>query len=250
MTDSIRFPKTNPLFSSDAELMKQIKGLEDRIELRYQSLRLQNALLPLVRLYEEPQEISGRASQMDPELLNALNELAAPLRQTSSLFDADRNRIDEMKRRQGSLYVLGLLSPRLMMSMELLFAGIVTLYIQMFNSSTGRLVLKENRVYADEELRSFHEHMEFLRNKHYAHKSTELGRHDLSYTVNKRGDIEFNSGGVHRDVEFHGAERCRTLYKCLDSVIRYLDAEIERNGIKILDSLTATQLEALKNPTA
>lgn len=250
MIGSIRFPKSNSLFSNDSELMKQIKGLEDRIELRYQSLRLQTALLPLVRLYEEPREISERTSEMDPALLKALSVLAAPLRQRSSLFDTDRDRIDEMKRRQGSLYVLGLLSPRLMMSMELLFAGVVTLYIQMFNSSTGRLVLKGKRVYPDKELRSFHEHMLFLRNKHYAHKATELGRHDLSYTINERGDIELDSGGVHEDAEFHGAERCRTLYKCLDCVIRYLDDEIEKNGVKILDSLTAMQLEALRNPTA
>jgi len=96
-----------------------------------------------------------------------------PCSRVRTQLDEDQEAIWAIKARSGSLYVLGFLEPKLLLSLETLFSGIVVGYIQMFNDSKTRLRLSPDSVFKNSpDLKDFHVTViQRLRDLQYAHKT-------------------------------------------------------------------------------
>lgn len=132
------FPKTHDAFAGDKALQKKLKQLEDRIEQSYQVHQLTQSLLAIADIVGPKLEPVRSPAPMPAELVEAMEQLIQDAPPPTQL-DMDRNAIWEMRRRAGTEYVLAFLSPKLWMSLEELFAGIVVVYLQMFTRSLSDL---------------------------------------------------------------------------------------------------------------
>lgn len=247
---STPFPKTHESFASDKTLLLKLRQLEDRIEQSYQVHQLTQSLLAIADIVgPKPEPI--RSSPMPAELVEAMEQLLRDAPPPTQL-DRDRDAIWDMQRRAGTQYVLGFLSPKLWMSLEELFAGIVVGYQQMFTSSIRgpqrptRAPLKEKDVFAGEnELKAVHQKIELLRNKHYAHKELEHDRHCISYFIDGHGAINLDAGGAQNTIHYHPT-LCMELVRCLRVVASYLGQDIKSRSDHIVGNLTEDQRQALR----
>ncbi|HGX3311281.1 TPA: hypothetical protein ACNH8R_002306 [Pseudomonas aeruginosa] len=237
------FPKTHEAFASDKALRNKLKQLEDRIEQSYQVHQLTQSLLAITDIVgPKPEPI--QTSPLSEDLVGAMNQLlqdAPPPRQ----LDVDRDAIWDMQRRAGTGYVLAFLSPKLWMSLEELFAGIVVGYQQMFTRSS-RETLDEDQVFAElVDLKSTHDKIRRIRNKHYAHKELEHDRHHISYFIDEQGAIKLDAGGAQNTIHYH-ATLSMDLIKCLRAVASYLELDIKSRSDHIVGNLTVAQQQALR----
>ncbi|MGU2315864.1 hypothetical protein ACSEV1_27385 [Pseudomonas aeruginosa] len=244
------FPKTHEVFANDKDLLIKLKQLEDRVEQSYQVHQLTQSLLAIADIVG-PKPEPVRSSPMPAELAEAMEQLLqdAP---PSTQLDRDRDAIWDMQRRAGTQYVLAFLSPKLWMSLEELFAGIIVGYQQMFTSSIRgpqrptRAPLKEKDVFAGEnELLAVHQKIEHLRNKHYAHKQLEHDRHCISYFIDGHGAINLDAGGAQNAIHYHPA-LCMDLIKCLRAVASFLGQDIRSRSDHIVGNLTDKQRDVLR----
>ncbi|MBP0714236.1 hypothetical protein ABXK61_13035 [Burkholderia sola] len=246
---STPFPKEHEAFASDKSLLTQIKQLEDRIEQRYQVHQLTQSLLAIVDIIgprPEPKKDAPLSAELAEAMAELLKDVPAPTQ-----LDVDRDVIWEMRRRKGTQYVLAFLSPKLWMSLENLFAGIVVGYLQMFTSSSRgpqketRSRLSENKVFAgQEDLKAAHEKIEYLRNRQYAHKELEHDRHCASYVIDAQGAIAIDAGGAQNTIHYHPTLSV-DLIKCLGAVALYLRQDIQSRSDHIVGSLTEEQRQVL-----
>jgi adenine-specific DNA glycosylase len=246
---SNRFPKDHQAFVGDKSLQREIKSLEDRIEQRYQAHQLMQSLLEIANLIET-KSAPKRTSPIPPDLLAAFNDInkEAP---SPTQFDKDRDAIWEMVRRSGKQYVLAFLSPKLWLSLEVLFSGIVVSYIQMFAGSDGRSKLEHSNVFKNNsDLKVAHEKLNMLRNKQYAHKEFEDDRHQLSYFVDNQDVITIDVNGVQHAKHYHH-ELCKDFLRCLGAVISYLEQDIRKREVRLIEKLSKDQkLVLLQLPTS
>jgi hypothetical protein len=241
---SVRFPKEHEAFLKDGRFRRNIKQLEDRIEQMYQSLELLRSLDGIVQIVESHAKPPTARMETPPELLQAMEEILSQAPPPDQL-DIDRDAIWEMKARAGTQYVLGFLSPALLMTMEMLFSGIVVQYIQMFNGSRRRAPLRCGSVFAaDDEGLALHLEIDEIRNKNYAHKEAAAGQHHLSYYIGENLELNVDKGGPHESIDFH-----LTLYhdlkRNLHKVLGYLRKEIDVRSENLLSGLSDEQRLAL-----
>ncbi|WP_025807842.1 hypothetical protein [Pseudomonas chlororaphis] len=237
------FPKTHEAFASDKNLQIKLKQLEDRIEQSYQVHQLTQSLLAIADIVG-PKPEPVRSSPMPAEFVEAMEQLLQDVPPPTQL-DRDRDAIWDMQRRAGTQYVLAFLSPKLWMGLEELFAGIVVGYQQMFTSD-HRARLNEDKVFAgQEDLKVVHRKIDYLRDKQYAHKELEDGRHCISYLVDVQGAIKLDTGGAQTIIQYHPA-LCMDLIRCLRAVATYLGKNIQSCSDHILSNLTENQRQALR----
>ncbi|AZD00634.1 hypothetical protein [Pseudomonas chlororaphis] len=237
------FPKTHEAFASDNDLLNKIKGLEDRIEQSYQVYQLTQSLLAISDIIDS-KPVPKQDFPLPAELVEAMKLLLQDAPAPTQL-DRDRDAIWEMRRRAGTQYVLAFLSPNLWMSLEELFAGIVVGYQQMFTSS-NRAPLKEKDVFAGQnELKAVHQKIECIRNKHYAHKELEHGRHRVAYFIDEHGAITIDAGGAQTIIHYH-LTLCPDLIRCLLAATSYLKQDIKSRSDHIVGNLTEEQKQALR----
>jgi len=254
MTDPIFFPKTHESFVGDPVVLRLIATVEDFIELRYQTLSIKHAIEPIISFFS--QHVSKQPKRpLPPELLADLEAVSAmPMSEIRTQLDEDREAIWSIKDRNGSLYVLGFLEPKLILSIETLFSGIVVGYIQMFNDSKTRHRLNPDRVFKSHpDLKKFHvDVIQPLRDLQYAHKNAAEGQQSLAFTIDDVGEISINQDPPHFGFEFY-PENYKNLYKCVCVLAGHLDDEISSSSGLLMGKLNVDQLNALraewKNPT-
>jgi hypothetical protein len=247
MTDPVLFPKTHKSFADDPVTLRVIARVEDIIELRYQTLSIKHAIEPIISFFSQPASKQPQLS-LPPELLADLEELAAmPSSRVRTQLDEDQEAIWAIKARSGSLYVLGFLEPKLLLSLETLFSGIVVGYIQMFNDSKTRLRLSPDSVFKNSpDLKEFHVTViQRLRDLQYAHKNAVEGQQSLTYTINEANEISINQDPPHFGFEFY-PENYEKLYRCVCTLAKYLDSEVSNTSNQLMSRLNEEQLVALR----
>lgn len=248
MKNRTLFPKQPEIFSNDKKLMSSLKTLEDRIEQSYLIHDLNQSLAAITELIKpnpEPLNLSPELQQEMNELLRDMEPLLQDLPLPTQL-DIDRDTIWSMASRHGKSFVLMHISPHLMMSLEMLFAGTVVSYIRMFNNSKERAKLDYKQVFSsNDELKNIHQNIMSLRNKQYAHIELSDGRHHIGYQVDKNGNITFDVNGPQNSRHYH-LKMCNDLRECLFQVTAYLRADISKRSDKIIGNLSDSQKDYLR----
>lgn len=245
------FPKVHDAFVTDKSAQAQIKTIEDRIEQSYQVHQMTQSLTAIVDIIEPerlaPLPRSEVPQEMPPELLDSMRILLqdAVVPEHLRQLNIDRDAITEMVKRGGQRYVLGLLSHRMLSSLEVLFAGVVIGYIQMFEGADGRSKIDKKRFFnGDDELERAHQKFDVLRNKQYAHKEFEFDRHQIRYAVDNSGAIAIDLGAPHEAKHFH-LNSSVELLRLLRAVEIHLSKEINERSVALVKRLTDEQKRVL-----
>lgn len=241
--------------SNDEALVYSLKALEDRIEQRYLVNELTLSLAAIAELTESAPALSKEFNHLSPKFLPEADEMSKAMElilqdaPEPTQFERDRDTIWRLVSEYGKPAVLMFISPRLMLNLEVFFAGIVVGYIRMFNESNGRSRLDYKRVFSDhDDLKSIHEEMVNLRNKQYAHNELSDGRHHLGYRVDNHGDITIDVDGPQNSRHYH-LEMLHHLRQCLSQVAVYLHADIAARSEKIRGKLSDSQKDFLRTYT-
>lgn len=240
------FPKNHPALVGDKSLQARLKTLEDRIEQSYQVHQLTQTLIEIVEIVEHRQSLA-RSTEVSQEVMDTLRTFVqdTPVPEHMRQLNADRDAISDMVRRNGKGYVLGLLSHRLRFGLEVLFAGLVVSYIQMFEGADGRSKIDKRKFFKrNYEIENAHETFDMLRNKQYAHKELDFDRHRICYTVDGSGQIAVDPGAPQMAREYH-LESSGDLLRLLTALRVHLSEEIKDRSAAILGLLSDEQKRVL-----
>lgn len=239
---SIIFPKQIPAFKKDANFLKLVRQLEDRIEQKYICQELIKNLTAISDAYRKPIKPSTD-NRLPDELLKVLTDFIED--DVTHPLDVTREAIWKMKRLHGTLFVLSFLSPALLTSLESLFTGTVVKYIQMFGGDR-REALDAREVFSgDPDTFKAHKSIKTLRNKRYAHKEKSDDRHELYFHITDNGEPLIDPSAPHQQLEFHHTT-CSALIKCLTSTTIFLDKDIKKRSDSLIANLSGEQIKVLK----
>ncbi|WP_186055036.1 hypothetical protein [Burkholderia gladioli] len=239
-------PKNHPALVGDKSLQARLKTLEDRIEQSYQVHQLTQTLIEIVEIIGHRQS-PARPAEVPQEIMDTLRQFVqnTTVPEHMRQLNADRDAISDMVRRNGKGYVLGLLSHRLRLGLEVLFAGLVVSYIQMFEGADGRSKIDKRKFFkGNNEIENAHETFDMLRNKQYAHKELAFDRHRICYTVDGSGQIAIDPNAPQMTREYH-LESSGDLLRLLKALHIHLSEEIKDRSAAILERLSDEQKHVL-----
>lgn len=241
------FPKEHELIKCDIQLSKIVKNIESYREIIWEMNDIKNILESLIDLYPNKEMEEYYKEQFkDIKMPEGLEELAREYNENRNSFQIQRDCFDDFVNRMGKLNTLMLLSPKLALSLEQLFAGTIITYVKSFNQSTGRSKLNINKITNDINLINLHQDIIELRNKHYAHVEYKANMFYLKYAKIDNLDISIDKTKFeYTKNEFHQKFDFSMFIKLINTIIDHLKNFLNKQTTEIEKKLTSEQKELL-----
>lgn len=246
----LNFPKDDDFFENNKSLKDLIKTLESYIEIQFEMEGVLNTVCALKECTFESQEFSPIKTSLEQDTKGLTDSL-------KPLVERNKNSIDmrfdlwRIKDKLGVFNTLMLISPKLVLNLEMFFSGAIITYSKAFKSSQRRSGLNYQKNLGDNnELLDFHKKIIELRNKHFAHSEFEYNKHILKYILTEEKNINLEISS-HTSSEFWSSFDYGLFFKLINEIKKYLSNEINSKIATIKSKLSTSQLKRLRaeNPT-
>lgn len=242
-----QFPKEDEIFQSN-NILKIIEQTEKYFEIWWELQDIKFSLDAFLDLFpDKDMEISLKKIFKDIKVPDEIAQLANSYLNNRNEFQKKRDNFEEFINEFGKVGALMFLSPKLFISLEVLFGGLIVNYSKMFVSNKNHIqlnirdIIKENN-----ELINFHDYIIELRHKHYAHNERQYSKFCLKYKM-KNDKIIFNRiKKEHIKQEFYQNFNFKKFYQLVINIENYINKKINNTLESLQSKLTKEQINYLK----